>query len=65
MVYVLDMFGRPTGEKLNRDMSWYMSLDIIPRNITDIPPPAPQPDHEVVFNGREWVQWPVEKKETE
>lgn len=63
MIYVLDMFGRPTGETLNRDMSWYMSLDIIPRTVTDIPPPQAEDGHEVVFNGREWIQWPTEEQE--
>lgn len=60
MIYQLDASGRFTGETYDRTMEFYEKLSFIPR-ITDIAPPAALPDHEVVFNGREWVQWPLEQ----
>ena len=65
MIYHLDQSGRPTGETSDRTMQWYIDSDFIPSTITDIAPPAPLPGHEVVFNGREWIQWPIETNEGE
>jgi len=62
MIYHLDASGRFTGETSDRTMQWYIDSDFIPRTVTDIAPPEPLPDHEVVFNGREWVQWEIEQK---
>lgn len=60
MVYQLNAEGRFTGETYNRTMQDYIDTGFIPR-ITDIAPPEALPDHEVMFNGREWVQWPIEQ----
>ena len=59
MIYQLDAEGRFTGETYNRTMKFYEDLSFIPR-VTDIVPPEPLPEHEVAFDGRGWVQWPIE-----
>ena len=64
MIYHLDATGRPTGETSNRTMQWYIDSDFIPRSVTDIAPPTALLGHEVVFNGREWVQWPIETNDS-
>ena len=60
MIYHVDVTGRFTGETSDRTMEWYASSGFIPRTVTDVAPPDPLPNHEVVFNGCEWEQWLLE-----
>ena len=63
MVYFADEFGRYSHFREDLNIEMYTKLGFIPSHVTDISPPSALPGHEVVFNGREWVQFSIENSE--
>jgi hypothetical protein len=63
MLYLADEFGRYSHAREDLNIEMYTKLGFIPSHVTDIPPPDALPNHEVVFNGREWVQVQIENGE--